>query len=168
MKKIRTFFAVFNGLLFLSIPSFADLKVSNKTDDIVAVAIGYIDNNIAVSKGWFILGPRETKTVIAGHLPDRHYYYYFTSSSPLHWSGTDAFFISSSPTFMIQGTNFGTFKEVKQIQFRRADIINSVDDYTIIIGSSTQPLPRTAAIPIPKAPDGKHQTKGADNRNKKN
>jgi uncharacterized membrane protein len=70
----------FAGMLGLSAPAKADLRVCNTTSGRVGVAIGYLDGPVWVTEGWFNLKPGRCETIIRGQLNSRFFYLHAGSS----------------------------------------------------------------------------------------
>ena len=52
----------------------ADLKLCNKTESRVGVALGYKDKDGWASEGWWNVGPNNCETLLKGPLIARYYY----------------------------------------------------------------------------------------------
>lgn len=57
-------------------PARADLRLCNKTNSTVGVALGYKDQKGWASEGWWNIRPQECKTLLEGNLIARYYYIY--------------------------------------------------------------------------------------------
>ena len=57
---------VFLGLLFLSSPASADLKLCNRMSYVIDVAIGIDDKSATATRGWFRIDPAQCKVVAQG------------------------------------------------------------------------------------------------------
>jgi uncharacterized membrane protein len=62
------------GFGLSSTAALADLKLCNKTDSRVGVALGYKDKEGWASEGWWNVGPNNCETLLKGPLIARYYY----------------------------------------------------------------------------------------------
>lgn len=82
MKKL-----LFLLVMLFAMPAYAQLKVCNKTDRLVHLAIARPDKKSGwMSEGWWRLKPRTCATPIRNRLRSR-YYYAFAESGHFKWSG---------------------------------------------------------------------------------
>lgn len=63
------------------LPALAGLQICNGATVTASVAIGYSENDVWTSEGWWNLSPGECATVISGDLPQRFYYWRATSNA---------------------------------------------------------------------------------------
>ena len=63
---------VMTGLL--ASPAQADLKLCNKTESRVGVALGYKDKEGWATEGWWTIAPQKCMTLLKGDLIARYYY----------------------------------------------------------------------------------------------
>jgi len=97
--------AVFT-LLFFSISSddaHADLRLCNKTDSQVGVAIGYKDKSDWVTEGWWNLASNSCETLVPGSLVSRYYYIYAVDYDQFGEWGGRAFMCTREKEFTIRG-----------------------------------------------------------------
>lgn len=81
----------------------AELRVCNKTGNMVALAIGGFDGKDWSSRGWFYAPPKECVTLIKGALNARYYYLHGVHLSvDGGWEGNRGFCISAK-NFAILG-----------------------------------------------------------------
>ena len=64
------------GLVAVADVALADLKLCNKTNSTVGVALGYKDDKGWASEGWWNIPPQSCKTLLQGNLIARYYYIY--------------------------------------------------------------------------------------------
>lgn len=69
-------FLAFFVIIFSASPAFADLRVCNRTDNPVSVAMGFRADKGWTSEGWWITSPGDCSTVFLGDLEKRYYYLY--------------------------------------------------------------------------------------------
>ena len=60
--------------LFTAAPAQADLKLCNKTESRVGVALGYKDKEGWATEGWWTVAPQKCVTLLKGPLIARYYY----------------------------------------------------------------------------------------------
>lgn len=54
----------------------ADFRLCNKTKSRIGVAIGYKDNQVWTTEGWWNIGANNCETILSGPLVSRFYYIY--------------------------------------------------------------------------------------------
>ncbi len=95
---------LFGALCMLSAsPALADLRLCNKTDDTVSIAIGYRDNADWVTEGWWNLSKNSCETLIPGDLQSRYYYIYAAENDKIGEWGGQAFMCVRQKEFTIRG-----------------------------------------------------------------
>jgi uncharacterized membrane protein len=62
------------GLGAMALPAQADLKLCNKTESRVGVAIGYKDKDGWATEGWWTFQPQQCQSLLKGDLIARYYY----------------------------------------------------------------------------------------------
>lgn len=91
------------GLFGLVAPAAADLRLCNKTDSHVSVAIGYKDNRGWATEGWWNLDGNSCETLLAGTLISRFYYIYALDvDNGGEWGGK-AYMCTRDKMFTIRG-----------------------------------------------------------------
>lgn len=91
------FFAAENG------SALADLRLCNKTESQVGVAIGYKDKNDWVTEGWWNLAASSCETLVPGPLVSRYYYIYAVDYDQFGEWGGRAFMCTREKEFTIRG-----------------------------------------------------------------
>ncbi|WP_394713475.1 DUF1036 domain-containing protein [uncultured Roseibium sp.] len=81
----------------------ADLRLCNKTESQVGVAIGYKDKNDWVTEGWWNLTPSSCETLVPGSLVSRYYYIYAVDYDQFGEWGGRAFMCTREKEFTIRG-----------------------------------------------------------------
>ncbi len=81
----------------------ADLRLCNKTESQVGVAIGYKDKNDWVTEGWWTLTPSSCETLVPGSLVSRYYYIYAVDYDQFGEWGGRAFMCTREKEFTIRG-----------------------------------------------------------------
>jgi len=85
-------------------PANADLRLCNKTQALVGIAIGYKGTDDWISEGWWNVAAETCQIVVEGPLPARYYYVYGVDYElGGEWSGT-AHMCTSEKEFTIPGT----------------------------------------------------------------
>ena len=92
LAAIGTFFCLPPLLLaFTATPAAADLRLCNKTQSRVGVAIGYKNEKDWATEGWWNVASNSCETILAGPLASRFYYIYAVDyDQGGDWSGTAA------------------------------------------------------------------------------
>jgi uncharacterized membrane protein len=84
-------------------PAQADLRLCNKTDSTISVAIGYKAKDGWRSEGWWNIGAAKCGTLLSGALASRFYYFYAVDSQHGGEWGGKAFMCSRRKMFTISG-----------------------------------------------------------------
>jgi uncharacterized membrane protein len=151
--------------LFASQLSFADLRIHNNTSYSVILTLGYYQDGVAISQGWFIFQPGETKVVNESTALSRYYFYYAIGNGNQVWCGDHNFYISDSQSFKIQGEAYSMYINVKKKGFRPVDLGDKeIKDYTITLNQAD--ISSLNAGNSPKSPRGGGVTKGNPFTNK--
>ncbi|WP_428647210.1 DUF1036 domain-containing protein [Roseibium sp.] len=97
--------ALLTLLLFPAISSEAraDLRLCNKTESQVGVAIGYKDKTDWVTEGWWNLASNSCETLVPGSLVSRYYYIYAVDYDQSGEWGGRAFMCTREKEFTIRG-----------------------------------------------------------------
>lgn len=81
----------------------ADLRVCNRTDSRVAVAIGYNDGEAWTTEGWWDFPAQDCQIVFRGPLAARYYYIYAIDYDQGGEWGGDAYLCTQDKAFTIRG-----------------------------------------------------------------
>lgn len=81
----------------------ADLRLCNKTDSQVGVAIGYKDKSDWITEGWWNLESNSCETLVPGSLVSRYYYIYAVDYDQFGEWGGRAFMCTREKEFTIRG-----------------------------------------------------------------
>lgn len=103
---VKVAFAAFLAVLFFSASSDdarADLRLCNKTDSQVGIAIGYKDKADWVTEGWWNLASNSCETLVPGSLVSRYYYIYAVDYDQFGEWGGRAFMCTREKEFTIRG-----------------------------------------------------------------
>ncbi len=106
-KALAWAFAIVGTGLFLTFasasPASADLRLCNKTESQVGVAIGYRDKTEWSTEGWWNIASKTCETLIPGHLSSRYYYVYAIDYDQGGEWGGRAFMCTREKEFTIRG-----------------------------------------------------------------
>jgi len=81
----------------------ADLRLCNKTESQVGVAIGYKSDSDWVTEGWWNISPSACETLVPGSLVSRYYYIYAVDYDQFGEWGGRAFMCTREREFTIRG-----------------------------------------------------------------
>jgi uncharacterized membrane protein len=92
------------GCMFAAVtPAAADLKLCNNTSSRVGVAIGYKDQDIWVSEGWWNVASHTCEVLLKGTLVARYYYVHALDYDRGGEWGGSAFMCTGDKAFTIRG-----------------------------------------------------------------
>ena len=84
----------------------ADLRVCNKTESRVGIAIGYKAERDWTTEGWWMVEADSCATLLKGPLVGRFYYMYAVDyDEGGEWGGTSAYLCTQEKEFTIEGVN---------------------------------------------------------------
>ncbi len=102
-RTALTLFALATGYGFASGSAHAELKVCNKTESLVGVAVGYQVKKEWITEGWWRIPANVCTTIIDGDLNSRYFYLHAENSDTGgRWRGP-IFMCTSNKEFKIQG-----------------------------------------------------------------
>ncbi|WP_417687109.1 DUF1036 domain-containing protein [Roseibium sp.] len=84
-------------------PAKADLRLCNKTESRVGIAIGYKDKSDWITEGWWNLEGNSCETLVPGSLVSRYYYIYAVDYDQFGEWGGRAFMCTREKEFTIRG-----------------------------------------------------------------
>ncbi len=90
-------------LSVVSDPASADLRLCNKTESRVGIAIGYKDKADWITEGWWNLNANACETLVPGSLVSRYYYIYAVDYDQFGEWGGRAFMCTREKEFTIRG-----------------------------------------------------------------
>ncbi|WP_257098676.1 DUF1036 domain-containing protein [Pseudovibrio flavus] len=126
------------GFVWLGAPgeARADLRVCNKTEGSVSIAIGYNDSGEWVTEGWWELGKADCQTIIPGDLQARYYYIYAADNEKIgEWSGK-AYMCVRQKKFTIRGIENCVARGYERVGFFEIDT-NEQSSWTVQL---TEPI----------------------------
>lgn len=135
----RLLFALFLSLcgtaLFASAPAQAELDICNETDSKRSVAIGYRDDGVWTSEGWWVIEPGDCKRVVGGDLKKRYYYYRATAKGS-EFEGEGFFFCTQSDPFTIVGDENCKERGYLRENFRELDTGETAKSFKLTLTAS--------------------------------
>ena len=103
LTALGTICVLFAASMSLASPAAADLRLCNKTDDQVGVAVGYKNAENWISEGWWNLPAQSCEVLLEGPLSARFYYLYALDYvQGGEWAGS-AFMCTREKEFTITG-----------------------------------------------------------------
>lgn len=115
----------------------ADLEVCNAGADARTVAIGYQDDGVWVSEGWWHLGAGDCTVALNGDLGSRYYYYHVAEGAPGK-GGTYAFCVDDG-AFSMRGDTECVARGYQEAMFVEADTGETATSYTIELAGAALP-----------------------------
>jgi len=107
-RGLAALFCLAASPVFLTVsatPALADLKICNKTESRIGVAIGYKDDQGWATEGWWNISGNACETLLRGALVARYYYVYAIDyDAGGEWNG-NAFMCTQDRMFTIRGIN---------------------------------------------------------------
>lgn len=135
---------LFLAALALPAPALADLRVCNRTQNPVSVALGYKTPRGWQSEGWWIADPNGCATVYQGDLTSRFYYLFAADDiGGGAWDGS-VFMCTRDESFTIFGVEDCLARGYERTGFFEVDTQNKTD-WTVELANPQ---------PGPAAPDG--------------
>lgn len=131
-------------------PVAAGLDFCNETAEKVIVSIGYSDNKVWTSEGWWHVSPGACKTAVGGDLTTR-YYYYRAKSDSQKWGGQKYFFCTDSKAYTIAGDTECTERGYERAEFNQIDTGDSKTFTMTLTGDAPAPAAPKQEAPMPKA-----------------
>ncbi len=113
-------------------PAWADLKLCNKTNSTIGVALGYKDDKGWASEGWWNIPPQGCKTLLQGDLIARYYYIYAVDYDKGGTWGGPAKMCTQDKIFTIRGRTNCEGRGYKTRGFYEVDTGEKLD-FTIML-----------------------------------
>jgi uncharacterized membrane protein len=134
--------AAIAGLLALSAPAFADLKLCNITTSRVGVALGYSDTAGGwTTEGWWTLPAQTCETIYKGVLNTRYWYVHAVDyDSGGEWAG-QSFMCTHDKAFTIKGVQDCAKRGYNRTGFFEVDTQGS-KDWTIRLTDPSEGGPK--------------------------
>ncbi|RCL02922.1 MAG: hypothetical protein JSC161_000751 [Candidatus Tokpelaia sp. JSC161] len=122
-KQITECFLASTFLIIFTLPSYADFRVCNTTNQTVGVAIGYRTNTWR-SEGWWKIKSNNCQILLEGALNSRFYYLYAEDEDGSdHWDGAVKMCVSDSE-FKIDGVKNCFARGFQKFGFQEIDTKN--------------------------------------------
>ena len=116
-----------SGFVFQANDARADLKLCNKTPNLVGVALGYKDQKGWASEGWWNVAPNVCQTLLEGPLIAKYYYIYAIDyKEGGAWGGT-AQLCTREKLFTIRGIKNCQKRNAKLTGFYEVDTGEELD-----------------------------------------
>lgn len=138
----------------------ADFRLCNRTQSRVGVAVGYKENDVWTSEGWWNIAANSCETLLRGDLVARFYYLYAVDyDQGGEWSGR-AFLCTRDKEFTIRGTEDCLARGFDRTGFLEVDT-KEQRGWTVQLTESNQtgqapagivPPPPPGGIPLPPPP----------------
>ncbi len=117
----------FSGSLVLAPDAKADLKLCNKTGNLVGVALGYKDQKGWASEGWWNVDPNVCQTLLEGPLIARYYYIFAIDYKEGGSWGGSAKLCTREKLFTIRGIKDCEKRNAKRTGFYEVDTGEELD-----------------------------------------
>ncbi len=140
--------------------AWADFRLCNRTQSRVGVAVGYKENDVWTTEGWWNIAANSCETVLRGDLVARFYYLYAVDyDQGGEWSGR-AFMCTRDKEFTIRGTEDCLARGFDRTGFLEVDT-KEQRGWTVQLTESNQtgqapagvvPPPPPGGIPLPAPP----------------
>lgn len=109
----------------------ANFKIKNRSGENITIAIGYIEDGIWYTEGWWTIKDKESITIYNKPLKNRYYYYYAKSRNFL-WQGVDSLFVDTIASYKLKLDSHLTKEKFSRIGFRVVDVKNKAN-YTLTL-----------------------------------
>lgn len=142
-KKTVAVSALLLGTVYFASPAWADLKLCNKTESRVGVALGYKDKDGWASEGWWNIGANNCETLLKGPLIARFYYIFAVDYDKGGSWGGKAMMCTRDKIFTIRGITNCTERGYQKTGFFEVDTREETDWTISLSGEKTAPGPQT-------------------------
>ena len=115
----------------------ADLKLCNKTESRVGVALGYKDKDGWASEGWWNIGPNNCESLLKGPLIARYYYIYAVDYDKGGSWGGKAMMCTRDKIFTIRGIETCQERGFQKTGFFEVDTAEEADWTISLSGEKT-------------------------------
>lgn len=140
------------GMIGFSAVAHADFRVCNKTQSRVGVAIGYKDNDVWSTEGWWNVAANSCETLIRGPLVARFYYIYAIDyDQGGEWAGK-AFMCTQGNQFTIKGNKDCLARGFDRTGFFEVDTSEQKNWTLQLTEQSLTTVPDPSFRPIPPRP----------------
>ena len=125
------------ALVFMAQGAKADLKLCNKTESRVGVALGYKDKDGWASEGWWNIGANGCETLLKGPLIARYYYIFAVDYDKGGSWGGKSMMCTRDKIFTIRGIGSCTDRGYQKTGFFEVDTKEEVDWTISLSGEKT-------------------------------
>ena len=125
------------ALVFMAQGAKADLKLCNKTESRVGVALGYKDKDGWASEGWWNIGANGCETLLKGPLIARYYYIFAVDYDKGGSWGGKSMMCTRDKIFTIRGIGNCTDRGYQKTGFFEVDTKEEVDWTISLSGEKT-------------------------------
>jgi uncharacterized membrane protein len=144
-RAAATLTALAIALGFASGAAKADLKLCNKTESRVGVALGYKDKEGWASEGWWNIGANNCETLLRGPLIARYYYIFAVDYDKGGSWGGKAMMCTRDKIFTIRGIVQCTERGYQKTGFFEVDTREETDWTISLSGEKSTAPPDTGA-----------------------
>jgi uncharacterized membrane protein len=135
--RYAPWFAMLLALGLSSGAARADLKLCNKTDSRVGVALGYKDKDGWASEGWWNIQPNNCESLLKGDLIARYYYIYAVDYDKGGSWGGKSMMCTRDKIFTIRGFDNCVERGFQKIGFFEVDTGEEADWTISLSGEKT-------------------------------
>jgi len=144
LRPIRLFVIALALLLTLKQPAHAAMVFCNRTQGTIEAALGYREDAVWISEGWWQIEPGQCARVYGRPLTQRFYFYYATAltaptpdKAPFTWAGKYQF-CTDTKAFRVEGDGDCEGKGFSPRGFQEVDIGPNNHDYTLDFKDGTE------------------------------
>ena len=102
--------------------AYADLRICNKTESRVGVAVGYKVDDDWTTEGWWNIGAKSCQVILAGTLSSRYYYFYAVDyDQGGEWGDRNYPMCTRDKEFTIKGAKNCVARGYKKTGFKEVD-----------------------------------------------
>jgi uncharacterized membrane protein len=137
LRNIALAAGVLTMMGVMSLPAYADLKLCNKTESRVGVALGYKDKQGWVTEGWWTVDPQKCVTFLKGPLIARFYYVYAIDYDKGGSWGGNSMMCTRDKVFTIRGIEDCEARGYRKTGFFEVDTKEETDWTVSLSGEKT-------------------------------
>ena len=137
LRNIALAAGVLTMMGVMAVPARADLKLCNKTESRVGVALGYKDKQGWVTEGWWTVDPQKCVTFLKGPLIARYYYVYAIDYDKGGSWGGNSMMCTRDKVFTIRGIEDCEARGYRKTGFFEVDTKEETDWTVSLSGEKT-------------------------------
>jgi uncharacterized membrane protein len=137
LRNIALAAGVLTMMGVMALPAHADLKLCNKTESRVGVALGYKDKQGWVTEGWWTVDPQKCVTFLKGPLIARYYYVYAIDYDKGGSWGGNSMMCTRDKVFTIRGIEDCEARGYRKTGFFEVDTKEETDWTVSLSGEKT-------------------------------